>query len=554
MEDERVSDLVERFVDAHFEAHPEEASSLGRRDYAARLSAPSASSSATEVVGLRAALVEADAIEASREVPLHLDAALDLDALRRAARFHLRRLERDRDAELLEPATLPGCALQHSLLHARTREDLEALAARAAAVPEALAARTRDLRRGVAEGRGPDRDVATTFVERILPGAAAALDTMAAEVVRRFAVRDIEVTDVVARIAQSTREASAAYRQMAAFVADEIVPRARLDVTLGREEVDFRLREVMGVETSIEVLRVRAEERLARAHGEVIEHARATGRGDVRTASDARAAVTELFGPKPPTLEAALAHYQTQIEASTRLARSFVPIPDDLALDLEPLPDGIADGSALTNWPAPLLDPKGRGHALYARDPAMHPSIMAKQLAVHECIPGHYLQSVVWQRARPSVVRFLGVQDDIAMAHGYFGAMVSVEGWAVHMEGLMVREGFMDAGNERLFAAWCDAVRAVRVLLDLGLHAEGRSADEMVARVAEATFLPEGWARQQVLRSKRIPLQSSTYLIGAMEIEALTAKAPTTTRELEVHRRLLSVGPVPTSRLGRLFD
>src|SRR5256885_12245562 len=115
--------------------------------------------------------------------------------------------------------------------------------------------------------------------------------------------------------------------------------------------------------------------------------------------------------------------------AGTRFVaeRKLVALPGRLDFAFEPLPPGIADGTAITNWPAPLLDPQGRGHCLYGDDVTSHVEVATKNLAVHEAIPGHYLQSAIWQRTfagRPrSIVRFSGVCDDVAFARGYFGTM-----------------------------------------------------------------------------------------------------------------------------------
>jgi hypothetical protein len=272
----------------------------------------------------------------------------------------------------------------------------------------------------------------------------------------------------------------------------------------------------------------------------------------IATLDDARARLSALLADTPATLDEALARYRREIDAATKLARdrALVPIPDDLALDLAPLPPGMIDGPAFTNWAAPLLERTGRGHALYALDPAAHPRIMAKQLAIHECIPGHYLQSVVWQRrlagSPERAVRFLGVLDDVAIARGYFGTMVSVEGWAVSMETLMRDQGFFD-DDERFFHAWCNAIHAMRVSLDLELHAGDRPWDELVGMVRDATLMPDGWAASQVVRSLRIPLQSSTYLVGAMELAKLRERSRSWL--LELHEAVLDHGPVPVSRI-----
>jgi uncharacterized protein (DUF885 family) len=170
---------------------------------------------------------------------------------------------------------------------------------------------------------------------------------------------------------------------------------------------------------------------------------------------------------------------------------------------------------------------------------------------VHEAIPGHYLQSAVWQRAfakgdlsRNAITRFLGVFDDVATSRAYYGTMLSVEGWAVYVERLLRDTGFYDTAAERFFFAVCDAIRAVRVVLDLELHAGDAHPDALVALVSEATHMPERFARWQVLRAKRMPLQGLTYLTGALEIEEQRrALAPSSLADF--HTALLALGPVP---------
>lgn len=518
------------FFANHVDANPEEGSTLGLRAYAGRLSDPSDGAARVELERLRATVRALDGLDLDT---LGDDALrLDLDATLRVARFHARYLENDMQASNLEVAGFANGALQHAALHVRSKADHADVVARARAVPAYLDAHRRNVARGVAEGRAPAKSVVTTFSERIMPGAATSTHALASEGI---------VPDDVAKAAGD------AFLEFGRFLEDEVASKAPPLVRLGPEETAFRLKDVMGIEAPIDVLLGRAKEALADAHRRMMQYAR------VSKVEDARAGVMALFAPKFATVDEALAGYRHWVDVATRLVRdrALVPVPDDLALDLAPLPPGMADGTGFTNWPAPLLEREGKGHALYSNDPAAHPVISAKQLAVHECIPGHYLQSVVWQRRlceKPEhAVRFLGVTDDVAGSRGYFGTMVSVEGWAVAMEYLMREQGFFDEGDELFFFAWCNAVHATRVLLDLELHAGDRSWDELVTMVADATLLSEGWAAQQVIRSLRIPLQSSTYLIGAQEIMDLRRRSGTWI--LELHEALLDLGPVPISRV-----
>lgn len=482
------------FLTAHLAAHPEDASALGIAGHADRL----------PLAG------PAPFVATTGD--------LDSDA---AARVSLG-YARPGSAASLEPAALPNAMLQHAALHASADDDWKMIAARAAKVPAWLEAHAAKL--GEIDG-----DVAKVFVERVLPNAADAVASLAFTAARKKCS-----SAVVTLVADSASAASSAYR---AFAARSFATRA--DVVLGEEETTLRLRDVMGVETAAADLVAEAREDLARLRPKVD-----------------RVALLKVLTPRPSTLDDALAGYRRWLVDAMNFVRDreLVPIPTALALALEPLPGGIADGSSVTNWPAPLFDPKGKGHLLYATDPRAHSTIAMKNLAVHEGIPGHYLQSVWWQRnAKPEqACRWLGVADDVAFAWGYFGAMLAVEGWAVHMEHLLRRHGFYDTPEEDLFFDFCDVIRAMRVVLDLELQRGRMTGEEATRFVADTTSMPESWSRAQVVRAKRLPLQGLTYQVGAREIAKLRRSFKGD--DLDFHEKLLSLGPVPPSRAARLFS
>ncbi len=521
-------EALRKFLEVHFDAQPEDASTLGIREHATRLGDPSATDA--ELAAYRRALADLESAPDD----------LDRDAAMRCARHQIRYLERDGHASNLELASLPNAIAQHGLLHARSAEHFDVLAARTSEIARFLTRHEDNLRRGLAEGRTPDRDVAQAFVDRILPGCAAALGSLATNARARGAT-DTEVQ----RVDDAAREAARGYEWLASFVHEAIVPVAK-EIVLGEDEVRFRLRDVMGVDTSTDDLLKRARSELARA-GEDMERL-STDQGFATV----REAIAAIVAKHPPTVRDAVSMYARHVASATRFVaeRKLVALPERFDFAFEPLPPGIADGTAITNWPAPLLDPEGKGHCLYGDDVTSHVEVATKNLAVHEAIPGHYLQSVIWQRtAKPeSIVRFLGIADDVAFARGYFGTMLSVEGWAVYMERLLRKEGFYDEGPEQIFFAFCDALRAFRVIVDLELHCERSSAEALSKLAVSAVAMPERWAKSQILRTKRIPLQSLTYLVGALEIEALRGTRPA----IDFHREILAAGPVPPSRLHTL--
>jgi uncharacterized protein (DUF885 family) len=483
----------EEFLKAHLAAHPEDASTLGIAGHADRLPSfePVVFTGPTD--------------------------DLDRDAAARASLG----FTRPGIESSLEPAALPNALLQHAALHATSDDDWRAIAKRASKVPAFLDAHAERLRRGAV-----DADVAKVFAERVMPNAAEAIASLASTAAAKKCA-----PEVVTLVSEATTAAADAYRAFAAHAASE--RSTRIDVVLGEEETALRLRDVMGVDTPADDLVAEARDELARLRPKVD-----------------RDTLMKVLAPRPATLDEALAGYRRWLLEATNFIRDreLVPVPPSLALALEPLPGGIADGGSVTNWPAPLFDPKGKGHLLYATDPSAHVAVSMKNLAVHEGIPGHYLQSAWWQRhARPEhACRWLGVADDVAFAWGYFGTMLAVEGWAVYMEQLLRRHGFYDTPEELLFFDFCDIIRAMRVVLDLDLQRGRMTSDEATRFVAETTNMPEGWARTQVVRAKRLPLQGLTYRVGAREIERV--RKSFRGDDLEFHAKLLELGPVPPSR------
>jgi uncharacterized protein (DUF885 family) len=238
--------------------------------------------------------------------------------------------------------------------------------------------------------------------------------------------------------------------------------------------------------------------------------------------------------------------------------RGMFNVPAGCRLGLKHLPPGMVDVRG-TNWPAPLLDPSKVGWFVLAPMAPAHPVVWAALLAVHEGIPGHFLQSVAWQRGfshHPAPVRFLLVADHVAMARGHFGPMLNIEGYATYAEERMRRAGFYSA-PESLTALVARALRAVRVVVDIGLHT-GRMNDEQAMRyLMHHACMPEPNARHEVLRSKRIPMQVITYLLGALEFERLEEdcrrERGSRFDEADFHDELFSFGPVPPGLLRRFM-
>jgi uncharacterized protein (DUF885 family) len=87
--------------------------------------------------------------------------------------------------------------------------------------------------------------------------------------------------------------------------------------------------------------------------------------------------------------------------------------------------------------------------------------------------------------------------------------MTNIEGWAVHAEELMRARGFHE-GRDELFAHLAHAIRALRVIGDVGLHTRALGSRDVVRTLMDEGGLTESAARGEAERYARLPLQWAT--------------------------------------------
>ncbi|MCA9641384.1 MAG: DUF885 family protein, partial [Myxococcales bacterium] len=301
---------------------------------------------------------------------------------------------------------------------------------------------------------------------------------------------------------------------------------------------------MFGIDAAPSELVSSAREDLKSIHEEMIECARevAPQRG-VRDMGDVAELALELQQAK---VEGDILQvYRAYVRRAETLVREqeLFALPEDYAMSVDVLPPSFAATGGAANWPAPLLAPSKLGHFLVTLDRDAHPLAWAADLTVHEGIPGHHLQSFVWQRrfaTTTAPVRFLAVHDQVAIPRGYWAPMLNIEGWAVYAEELMRQAGFFSK-REELFVLMAHAVRAARVIADLSLAAGEMTQDAVQQFMMAAACLTERHAWLEARRYAQIPLQASTYHLGRRAIERLRDQ---TTDLAAFHDRFLGFGPV----------
>ncbi|MEG3089890.1 DUF885 domain-containing protein [Sphingomonas sp. PB1R3] len=145
-------------------------------------------------------------------------------------------------------------------------------------------------------------------------------------------------------------------------------------------------------------------------------------------------------------------------------------------------------------------------------DPTIHNRVTIPDLVYHEGIPGH-----VWQG---EYAQKLPLIRSILAFNAYS------EGWALYAEQLADELGmYRDDPAGRLGYLMGLAWRAVRLIVDTGIHALGWSRDKALAEFVAATGLPRTNAVSEVDRYCAWPGQACGYEVGRAEIVAQRARA-----------------------------
>lgn len=100
-----------------------------------------------------------------------------------------------------------------------------------------------------------------------------------------------------------------------------------------------------------------------------------------------------------------------------------------------------------------------------------------------------------------------------------FGGTTSfVEGWALYAETLGYEMGFFDDPWNRYGTLQDEQLRAMRLVVDTGLHSKGWSRDQAIDFMLENSGMTRTEVVAEVERYIAIPSQALAYKVGALKI------------------------------------
>jgi len=162
---------------------------------------------------------------------------------------------------------------------------------------------------------------------------------------------------------------------------------------------------------------------------------------------------------------------------------------------------------------------------------------MLRLLAIHEGVPGHYLQ-LAWSNRCDSLARSV------------FGSGVFAEAWAVYVTQVMMDLGYGDHEPGLLLNHWKFYLRAItNALMDVAIHTEGMTEEQAMDLMVGGGFQEQHEATAKWLRARLTSTQLCTYYVGSMAMWDL---------EIEARRRAAAAGgrsadSVPPQRIAGGF-
>lgn len=415
-------------------------------------------------------------------------------------------------------STVPTLRELCELMPIDTAEQAEALVTRVTSIGDALDGWWACME----EGLRTDRTVAARQVRSVVEQLRAGVTDTGAFSIRLAKV--VEQHPSLADAAAAARDAvAAASERTAVRLEQDYLPHARDEEGAGEERYLRNSRRFLGMDIDPRATYAWGWELI----GELTDRAvRVAGRIDADAGLDA---VVERLQTDPayaaPSQEAFRDLMQERQErALASLSGVHFDVPDeirDVRVNL------VAPGAPLAAWyMAPSEDFSRVGSIWWSLgDRTSIPLFDQVTTAYHEGFPGHHLQVGVQ----------VALSDRLSSSHRLLSWRPGYgEGWALYAEQVMDELGELERPEYELGYLGANLMRAVRVVVDLGLHlgypipadaplhaGEAWTYERAVDALVRLAFLDPDTARSEVTRYLGWPAQAISYAVGKREILAL---------------------------------
>ncbi len=243
-----------------------------------------------------------------------------------------------------------------------------------------------------------------------------------------------------------------------------------------------------------------------------------------------------------------LAAYRAAVARIEPLVPRIVHRLPRISLRVEP----DRSGGVAARYRAPVTGDREGVVMVDVARPEIRPKFEIIPLMLHEGMPGHHLQGSLAQEFQADSSRAEAEMALLTRRNDAFS-----EGWALYAETLGDELGLYSDPYDKFGQLSQELVRAVRVVVDTGVHAYEWSAAKTKQYFIAQTGKADAVADSEVLRSVR-PGEPLAYKVGQERIKAMRDRAARALgRSFDVrsfHDTVLRWGPLPLGILERKLD
>lgn len=514
------NELVDSYYRAWFRFHPEAAVDMGVEGYSEIL-APYGDDDTGALVTLNEKLL--DSIDELNKDALDEDQQIDLQIMIGSAVLESKKLI-DADWRIKDPTRFIPVNAIYQLTLRPVKDKCAALTSRLNAIPGYL--------------RGAKAHLLTE-PECIPPIWLESAITEAEEGIKYLHQLHHHPYIQQCRIDSELDTATHALEDFARFMNKDLVKHASGEFACGREMFDLKLNYTHGLDINADDLYAFGEKLYANTWQDLLNITETLqGNHDIHGLTEK---IQKQFKPDGNLLDI----YKDKMQAAYEFIknRELVSLPEQQFLHVIDTPAFLQHQIPFAAYLDPMpTDPSQTGY-YYVTPPAdedswgEHNLVSLQHTCVHEAWPGHHLQFVTanhepYSRTLPRLLNT---------------SATMYEGWALYCEQLMAEQGFLNE-KESEFVLLKDRLwRALRVMIDVDLHANNKSIETCARRMQEKL----GFSHAQAMADLSWYSQSPTVPMGYATGWALINETRDRLKGMDknfalkdFHDRLLSAGSI----------
>jgi uncharacterized protein (DUF885 family) len=341
------------------------------------------------------------------------------------------------------------------------------------------------------------------------------------------------------------------YHKLYDFIEQDYLPHTRETVGMsglpdGEQWYDYQVRSITTTDLTPEQIHEIGLREVARIHEEMASVMQEVGfKGDMQEFFDYLNTDPRFYFTREDDLIAGYNALRERLDKATPALFSRVP---KAGFEIRPVEAFRAQSASGGSYMSPTPDGSRPG-VFYVNtyDLAARPKWAMESLFLHEAIPGHHFQLA------------LAVELDHLPSFRRFGRYTAyVEGWGLYAESLGRELGMYQDPYQYFGALAAELWRAIRLVVDTGLHAKGWTRQQVLDYMYANTAIKEARAVSEAERYMAIPGQALAYKIGQLKISELRKRSEAALGDKfdirAFHAQVLEDGELPLNVLENKID